>query len=37
MGAEFNIAAKHPNAEVTVRNIGVYQTLMEEMRGLSFS
>jgi len=32
IGAEYNIASKHPNAEITVKNIGVYQTLMEEMR-----
>jgi hypothetical protein len=33
MGAEYNITAKYPNSEVTVKNIGVYQGLMEEMRG----
>lgn len=33
MGAEYNLASKHPNAEVTLRNISTYQGLMEEMRG----
>ena len=33
MGAEFNLAEKHPNAEVTVQNIAVYQQAMEELRG----
>ena len=33
MGAEFNLAQKHPNAEVTVQNIAVYQQAMEELRG----
>jgi amphiphysin len=35
MGAEFNLAQKHPNAEVTVQNIAVYQQAMEELRGMS--
>jgi hypothetical protein len=33
LGAEYNLAAKFPQAEKTVQNITVYQTLMEEMRG----
>jgi hypothetical protein len=33
MGAEFNLAEKHPNAQVTVQNIAVYQQAMEELRG----
>ena len=33
MGAEFNLASKHPQAEVTVQNISVYQQAMEELRG----
>jgi amphiphysin len=33
MGAEYNLAQKHPNAEVTVQNIGMYQQAMEELRG----
>jgi len=37
MGAEYNLAAKHPQAEATVKNISTYQTLMEEMRGLQVS
>ncbi|GFZ43831.1 hypothetical protein JCM24511_01551 [Saitozyma sp. JCM 24511] len=32
LGAEYNLAAKFPQAEKTVQNITVYQTLMEEMR-----
>ncbi|WRT66473.1 uncharacterized protein IL334_003432 [Kwoniella shivajii] len=32
MGAEYNLASKHPQAEVTVKNITVYQGIMEEMR-----
>ncbi|WWD03087.1 hypothetical protein V865_001133 [Kwoniella europaea PYCC6329] len=32
MGAEYNLAGKHPQAEVTVKNITVYQGIMEEMR-----
>ncbi|OCF33015.1 hypothetical protein I317_04269 [Kwoniella heveanensis CBS 569] len=32
MGAEYNLAGKYPQAEVTVKNIAVYQGLMEEMR-----
>lgn len=32
MGAEFNLAEKHPNAQVTVQNIAVYQQAMEELR-----
>nr|XP_031863366.1 uncharacterized protein CI109_001241 [Kwoniella shandongensis]KAA5530438.1 hypothetical protein CI109_001241 [Kwoniella shandongensis] len=32
MGAEYNLAAKHPQAESTVQNITVYQGLMEEIR-----
>ncbi|WWC62090.1 uncharacterized protein I303_104680 [Kwoniella dejecticola CBS 10117] len=32
MGAEYNLASKHPQAEVTVKNISVYQGIMEEMR-----
>jgi amphiphysin len=35
MGAEFNLAQKHPNAETTVQNIAVYQQAMEELRGES--
>jgi amphiphysin len=35
MGAEYNLAQKHPNAEVTVQNIAVYQQAMEELRGES--
>jgi amphiphysin len=33
LGAEYNLATKFPQAEKTVQNITVYQTLMEEMRG----
>ncbi len=33
IGAEYNLASKHPQAEVTLRNITTYQGLMEEMRG----
>lgn len=33
MGAEYNLASKHPHSEVTLNNISVYQTLMEELRG----
>ncbi|KAK8864497.1 hypothetical protein IAR55_001747 [Kwoniella newhampshirensis] len=32
MGAEYNLAGKHPQAEITVQNISVYQGLMEEIR-----
>ncbi|WVQ72630.1 hypothetical protein IAR50_002189 [Cryptococcus sp. DSM 104548] len=32
MGAEYNLAAKHPQAEVTLENISTYQGLMEEVR-----
>ncbi|WVF71288.1 hypothetical protein IAT40_006091 [Kwoniella sp. CBS 6097] len=32
MGAEYNLAGKYPQSEVTVKNIAVYQGLMEEMR-----
>jgi amphiphysin len=35
MGAEYNLASKHPHSEVTLNNISVYQTLMEELRGES--
>jgi len=35
MGAEYNLAEKHPNAQVTVQNIAVYQQAMEELRGES--
>ena len=35
MGAEFNLAQKHPQAEVTVQNITIYQQSMEELRGES--
>jgi amphiphysin len=35
MGAEYNLAQKHPNAEVTAQNIGMYQQAMEELRGES--
>ena len=37
LGAEFNLAQKHPQAEVTVQNIGIYQQSMEELRGTSTS
>ena len=33
LGAEYNLAAKHPNSEITLKNITQYQSLMEEMRG----
>lgn len=33
LGAEYNLAAKFPNSEVTVKNIAVYQRLMEELQG----
>jgi amphiphysin len=33
MGAEYNLAAKFPQSEVTVNNIAQYQVLMEELRG----
>ncbi|WVR06950.1 hypothetical protein IAU60_003986 [Kwoniella sp. DSM 27419] len=32
IGAEYNLAGKHPQTEVTIQNISVYQGLMEEMR-----
>jgi len=32
LGNEYNLAAKHPQAELTVKNIGMYEQLMEEMR-----
>ncbi|RXK37065.1 hypothetical protein M231_05653 [Tremella mesenterica] len=32
LGSEYNLAAKHPTAEVTVKNISQYQGLMEELR-----
>jgi amphiphysin len=32
IGAEYDIAAKFPNAEVTVKNIAAYQGLMDELR-----
>ncbi|ADV20384.1 hypothetical protein I315_01487 [Cryptococcus gattii Ru294] len=32
MGAEYNLAGKHPQAETTVQNITTYQALMEEVR-----
>ncbi|WVQ99579.1 hypothetical protein IAU59_006715 [Kwoniella sp. CBS 9459] len=32
MGAEYNLAGKYPQSETTVKNIAVYQGLMEEMR-----
>jgi len=32
LGNEYNLAAKHPQAEMTVKNIGQYEQLMEEMR-----
>jgi amphiphysin len=35
MGAEYNLAAKFPQSEVTVNNIAQYQVLMEELRGQS--
>ena len=33
MGAEYNLASKHPHSEITLTNISTYQTLMEELRG----
>ena len=33
MGAEYNLAAKHPHSETTLANIDTYQQLMEELRG----
>ncbi|KAK1924314.1 hypothetical protein DB88DRAFT_463882 [Papiliotrema laurentii] len=32
MGAEYNLAAKHPHSETTLANIDTYQQLMEELR-----
>ncbi|ODN82003.1 hypothetical protein L202_02330 [Cryptococcus amylolentus CBS 6039] len=32
LGAEYNLAGKHPQAETTVENISTYQGLMEEVR-----
>lgn len=36
MGSEYNLSTKHPQSEVTLKNIASYQTLMEEMRGRWF-
>lgn len=33
MGAEYNLAAKHPHSEITLKNIDQYQNIMQEMRG----
>lgn len=33
LGAEYNLASKFPNSELTVKNIAVYQRLMEELQG----
>lgn len=33
MGSEYNLTSKHPNAEITLRNIDQYSQFMEEMRG----
>jgi amphiphysin len=32
MGAEYDLIGKHPQAEVTLKNIGQYQVLMEDLR-----
>lgn len=32
MGAEYDLIGRHPQAEVTLKNIGQYQTLMEDLR-----
>lgn len=31
---EYDLTARHPQAEVTVNNIGQYQQLMEDLRGM---
>jgi hypothetical protein len=33
MGAEYDLIGRHPQAEVTLKNIGQYQVLMEDLRG----
>ncbi len=35
MGAEYDLVGKHPQAEITLKNIGQYQVLMEDLRGES--
>ncbi|ORX35804.1 hypothetical protein BD324DRAFT_631775 [Kockovaella imperatae] len=32
MGGEYNLAQKHPQSEITLKNIDMYQRLMEEVR-----
>jgi hypothetical protein len=36
LGAEYDLGSKFPNSEVTIRNIGGYQALMEDLRGESW-
>ena len=33
MSGEYNLATKHPQSETTLKNIEVYQRLMEEVQG----
>jgi len=35
LGAEYDLGSKFPNSEVTIKNIGGYQALMEDLRGES--
>jgi amphiphysin len=37
LGAEYNLGAKFPNSETTIKNIDAYQALMEELRGTVLS
>lgn len=32
LGAEYNLSQKFPNSDVTIKNIGAYQALMEQLR-----
>lgn len=33
LGAEYDLIGRHPQAEATLKNMGSYQGLMEEVRG----